>query len=465
MGNSLGARMYYVSLALTDMFLVYAGFLAAHYVQQKLELLPDAESLQHLPLQWIAASCILFFYMFDLYSDWRRKSASHLIYLVTLALFLYNMALLAACFWNESAPLLTQQALIIQAFFVQSMLVAASRMSIWYMTKQYFGGKKVLIVADGNADSHILAEKLLQHQKGWYTLSGYFHAAKIRQLKPALGKADTVLVSPHIAEKRKNEIISIASALGKEVLIVPQQYELSIADAALQQISDMPVLSIQPARQGISRKSAKRLFDLTVSAVLLHFSSPIFLLLFVLIPATSKGPALYRQERIGLNGAPYMIYKFRSMRHDAEQMTGPVLASDNDPRITGVGRFIRATRLDELPQLINVLLGDMSIVGPRPERQHFISQFKKQVPNYESRLMVKPGITGLAQVLGNYSTTVEDKLRFDLLYVRRCSLAFDVKIMLQTIRVVLQREQAQGVKMNQETIAENSIQPVLEAKL
>jgi lipopolysaccharide/colanic/teichoic acid biosynthesis glycosyltransferase len=134
------------------------------------------------------------------------------------------------------------------------------------------------------------------------------------------------------------------------------------------------------------------------------------------------------------------------MVNDAEKKTGPVLAADKDPRITPIGHFIRATRIDELPQLINVLKGDMSLVGPRPEREFFIRQFEKDMPNYKYRMTVKPGITGLAQVMANYSTTVEDKLRFDLMYIRNYSFANDIKILLQTIRVVLQREQAKGVQ-------------------
>jgi lipopolysaccharide/colanic/teichoic acid biosynthesis glycosyltransferase len=134
------------------------------------------------------------------------------------------------------------------------------------------------------------------------------------------------------------------------------------------------------------------------------------------------------------------------MVQDAEIQTGPVLASDKDPRITKLGSFMRATRVDEIPQLFNVLKGDMSLIGPRPEREFFIKKFEQDIPDYKYRLRVKPGITGLAQVLANYTTSVEDKLRYDLMYVRNYSFMLDLKIFLQTIRVVLQRDQAQGLK-------------------
>lgn len=229
-------------------------------------------------------------------------------------------------------------------------------------------------------------------------------------------------------------------------MVIPQLFELSIIGATTQQIDDMMVISIKPPRLSVFQQFNKRLFDVIVSSILLVISCPLLLALFLLIPLTSKGPALYRQERIGLNGNPYLIYKFRSMIQDAEKRTGPVLATDKDPRITLIGRVIRAVRLDELPQLFNVLKGEMSIVGPRPEREYFINEFKQNLPEYSFRLTVKPGITGLGQVLANYTTPVEEKLRFDLLYILNYSFWLDLKILLQTIRVVLHREQAQGLK-------------------
>ena len=183
------------------------------------------------------------------------------------------------------------------------------------------------------------------------------------------------------------------------------------------------------------------------SLALLLLSSPVLLLVAALIPLTSKGSAWFRQERVGTNGKPFHILKFRTMVADAEQHSGPVLASESDPRITPLGRFLRATRIDELPQLFNVLKGDMSLVGPRPERAFFVEQFEREFPAYELRHAVKPGLTGLAQVVGRYSTTVERKLHFDLLYIYNYSLLLDLKILLQTIRVVLQREQAAGLTL------------------
>jgi lipopolysaccharide/colanic/teichoic acid biosynthesis glycosyltransferase len=148
---------------------------------------------------------------------------------------------------------------------------------------------------------------------------------------------------------------------------------------------------------------------------------------------------------VGRNGVEFTLYKFRTMVADAERHTGPVLATANDPRITKIGAFLRATRLDEFPQLFNVLRGEMSLVGPRPERPHFVQQFCEQIPGYEFRLAAKPGVTGLAQVFGSYSTSPARKLSFDLRYITKYSLLMDIRILLRTIAVLLRREQAEGI--------------------
>ncbi|MES9992914.1 MAG: sugar transferase [Candidatus Thiodiazotropha sp.] len=185
----------------------------------------------------------------------------------------------------------------------------------------------------------------------------------------------------------------------------------------------------------------KRQFDIVMSLLLLVVASPIMLTTMALIWLGSFGrdPVFYRQIRVGYKGKEFYVLKFRSMRVDAEK-AGPQMASVNDSRVTRIGRFIRSTRIDELPQLLNVLKGDMSLVGPRPERPEFVSSFQKQIDGYALRHQVKPGITGWAQVRYPYGETVEDaanKLYYDLVYIQRNSLWLDIRIIFQTIPVVL----------------------------
>ena len=187
-------------------------------------------------------------------------------------------------------------------------------------------------------------------------------------------------------------------------------------------------------------RSAKRLQDILLAAAGSLAALPLALIVAVLIRLDSRGPVLFTQERVGQDGKLFTLLKFRSMQVDAEAITGPIYAEENDTRITRIGRILRNTRLDELPQLINVLKGDMSFVGPRPERRYFVEQFAKEIPYYTQRLSVKPGITGWAQVRYPYGANTEDaieKLRLDLYYVKNMSFFFDLFILLRTVKIVL----------------------------
>ena len=193
-------------------------------------------------------------------------------------------------------------------------------------------------------------------------------------------------------------------------------------------------------RQGFARAAVKRVFDIVASSVLLVLTAPVMLLAALAIAIESGFPVIYRQERVGQGGRTFKVLKFRSMRLDAEADGKPRWAGSNDDRITRVGHFIRKTRIDELPQIFNVLHGDMSFVGPRPERPFFVDQLTDQIPFYAARHSVKPGITGWAQVRYSYGASVDDavqKLQYDLYYVKNHTLFLDILVLLQTVRVVL----------------------------
>ena len=187
----------------------------------------------------------------------------------------------------------------------------------------------------------------------------------------------------------------------------------------------------------------KRVTDVSLSLFILAVTSPLILLTALAVALDSPGPILFRQERVGQDGTLFTLRKFRSMRMDAESATGPVWSSEDDPRITRVGKFIRMTRLDELPQLFNVLRGSMSLVGPRPERQHFVDELSKQIPYYNLRHIVKPGLTGWAQINYPYGSTVQDalhKLQYDLFYIKNHSVMLDLSVLFSTIKTVLLRQ-------------------------
>ena len=190
---------------------------------------------------------------------------------------------------------------------------------------------------------------------------------------------------------------------------------------------------------------AKRIFDFVVSVVAVIILSPLFLLTALLVKFSSKGPVIFTQVRVGKDGQLFKIFKFRTMKMDAEKETGPVWAAKDDPRLIPVGKFLRKSHMDEIPQFFNVLRGEMSVIGPRPERPEFVEDLKEKIPGYEKRLAVKPGITGLAQVWHRYDETLEDvkkKIKYDLLYIKKVCLWTDIRIFLRTFRVVLTGEGA-----------------------
>lgn len=231
----------------------------------------------------------------------------------------------------------------------------------------------------------------------------------------------------------------------KQVIIVPGFYELFCSSVDLDMIDDIPVFRPRYLKPTLEERTLKRMLDIVVSIGILLLAWPLFLIIPLAIKLDSHGPAFYSQIRVGMDGKEFRIYKFRTMQSDAEILTGPVMAEGDDYRITNVGRFLRATRFDELPQLFNVLLNNMSIVGPRPERPFFVDRFKKEIPEYGYRHNIKPGITGMAQVYGRYDTTPRDKLVYDLIYIQQCNVITDLVIILQTLKVVVFNRNTQGV--------------------
>jgi exopolysaccharide biosynthesis polyprenyl glycosylphosphotransferase len=264
---------------------------------------------------------------------------------------------------------------------------------------------------------------------------------------PVLGSLDdiwTIVGTHHIDEvilaqpnMTPQEILDFMLACEKNLVssrAVPNVLEAKLVDMSVEQIDGIPLFGLKESPLQGWNIVVKRTFDILVSALLLAVLSPVLIALALLVRLSSRGPVLYRQERVGLDNRRFTIYKFRSMRADAEDASGPVWAREHDPRTTAFGRFLRRHSLDELPQLWNVLQGDMSLVGPRPERPHFVEQFRDMVPRYMGRHRVKCGMTGWAQVNGlRGNTPIEERIVFDLYYIENWSIWLDVKILLMTL--------------------------------
>ncbi|MFW5972372.1 MAG: sugar transferase [Bacteroidota bacterium] len=236
------------------------------------------------------------------------------------------------------------------------------------------------------------------------------------------------------------EVLRLCDGKSVSIKLVPDFYTVIGGMARTEHMYGLPLIEVLPEPMPAWESSTKRLIDLAVSLTVLVIGLPLWIGVAVIIWLTSPGPAIYRQRRVGRHGRIFTMYKFRTMQHDAERLTGPVWARDNDPRYTPIGRWLRKTRLDEAPQFWNVLRGEMSLVGPRPERPYFVERLTDEIPLYSRRHRVKPGITGWAQVKWKYDESLEDvrqKVKYDLFYIENMSLRMDFKILFRTIRTAL----------------------------
>jgi len=270
---------------------------------------------------------------------------------------------------------------------------------------------------------------------------------------PVIGNPENIqkLIDEHnikeiiIALEKKNDdilldLLAEASLKNVGLKIVPNLYEILTGQARTSQIYGMPLVDLMPQLMPEWERKLKRIFDIFISFIVLIITLPLDLLIAIAIKLDSPGSIFFTQERCGQDGRIFRMIKFRSMFYDAEKKSGPVWSQKNDPRVTRVGKILRKIRLDEIPQMLNVLLGEMSLVGPRPERPYFVEKFTEQIPYYKRRLKVRPGITGWAQVKHKYDESIEDvkaKLRYDLFYIENMSLRMDFKILFRTIFVVM----------------------------
>jgi exopolysaccharide biosynthesis polyprenyl glycosylphosphotransferase len=324
------------------------------------------------------------------------------------------------------------------------------------MLRKGIGLERILILGATESGDRIRRELAAAPEMGWQVFGFVDESASMKgrefQGLPVLGKyADLpdlirehrigAIIISHESSSH-NEILRVLSQVAEfpiSVFIVPDLYDAASGHFKTSAVHGLTLKVLFPEHMPAWEARLKRLTDIVVSAAVMILGAPIYLITALLIKLDSKGPVFYSQERIGQYGRRIHIHKFRTMRTDAEA-AGPQWATQGDPRVTRLGRFLRRSRIDELPQMWCVLTGDMSLVGPRPEREHFIAQLRNEVPLYLRRLKMKPGITGWAQVKHTYDTSIEDvktKVLFDLWYFENMSLSLDLLILMRTVWVVV----------------------------
>ena len=286
-------------------------------------------------------------------------------------------------------------------------------------------------IENKNGKGHLLKEQL-PHLGEFSDLKNIITQNNVEEVIVAIESWEHEFIGKIINELQEYSTIIIK--------VIPDMYDILSGSVKMNSIFGAPLIEISHHIMPTWQQVAKRVIDVSVSLIVLILFSPLYIVIAILVKSGSKGPALYNHERIGIHGKPFNIYKFRSMYIDAEK-NGPALSSKTDPRITPFGKFMRKVRLDEIPQFYNVLIGDMSIVGPRPERQYYIDLIVKQAPHYRHLLKVRPGITSWGQVKYGYAETVEEmvqRLKYDVLYIENMSILVDFKILIYTVLIVVQ---------------------------
>lgn len=311
-----------------------------------------------------------------------------------------------------------------------------------------FPPRKMIYIEGSRRDYH-LQDKINAREDKYEICEVLSFKKDMEFLKEQIKHYDAAILGDMPSHER-NLLLKFCFAEGIRTYSVPKVSDILLKSSDELNLFDTPLFLSRNLGLTAEQKWMKRVEDVVIASIMLVMFSPIFLIAAIGIKCTDKGPVFYKQERLTENGKKFMIYKFRTMIVDAEKKSGPVLASEKDPRILPVGRFLRATRMDELPQVLNILRGEMSVVGPRPGRPELAAEIEKEVPEFSYRLKVKAGLTGYAQVYGKYNTTSYDKLKLDLMYIRKYSMFLDLKLILMTPKIMFMKESTEGVMPEQD---------------
>lgn len=306
-----------------------------------------------------------------------------------------------------------------------------------------------MIVVYGQYDYEDMLEKMERRHDKYNIRASINISEGVEKVKEVIVKYESVILYDLPAEER-NIILKYCFKHSIRVYVTPKISDIILNGTDTIHLFDTPLLLARNSGLNFQQRFFKRIIDLVISIPMLVITAPFFLVVALLIHFYDGGPVFYKQERLTLGGKIFMIYKFRSMCINSEA-DGARLAMKDDSRITPVGRFLRKTHLDELPQLLNIIKGDMSIVGPRPERPEIAAQYEASIPEFEYRLAMKAGLTGYAQVYGKYNTTPYDKLKLDLLYLENYTVFLDLKLILMTFKIIFQRDNTEGVNADQTT--------------
>jgi len=450
-----------LALRLVDLVIITTSGLLAYYLSNAYHTF-TAMGVEGVPKSYLqvillaALLSALIFSLFSIYRVWRGLSTLTEIRHITIAWAMVALTLAALAFMTKTGADYSRSWMGI--WFVGGWIVlVASRVFLRYVLRYLrssgFNHRHIVIVGAGD-QAAIVADRL--QKSTWFGLeiSALFSSGEISDyLPPWLREkkiitdyqnlrrhveekdVDQVWISlPHSEEKTIREVINALEDTSAEIRYVPDIFEYQLMHHSLSEVAGVPVVNISYSAIDGANRVVKTVEDYVLASLLLLFASPLMALIAIGVKLSSPGPVLYRQKRVGWNGKEFTMLKFRSMPVEAEHETGPIWASKLDNRATPLGSFLRKTSLDELPQLFNVLRGEMSLIGPRPERPVFVEQYKDEVPHYNKKHLVKAGLTGWAQVHGwRGNTCLHTRIEHDLYYIENWSLWLDIKIIIMTV--------------------------------
>ncbi len=455
---------------LADLTAIEAAFLSAYWIRFYSRLTSVFEVTLGIPeiRAYIISSLVMlpvWLFVFQsraLYGTRRNTHISDEMFAVIRVVTICMLFTMSASFFYRGFSY--SRGVFLLLWVISIVLVTMGRYAVMEFEKfLYRRGRelKTVAIAGNHTTAALLYAKLRAERSLGYDVLGYYAEApaeapsaldsaaylgpieSLRDDIPVKRLQAVLIALSYEQHSQLLDLMRTMEGLNIDMMLVPDVLDMMTSRIRIKEIGGLPFITLKDVPLSTWNRITKRAFDLVVASTVLLLTLPITAIVAVLIKLTSKGPVFYVQERVGLDGVSFPIIKFRSMRTDAEASTGPVRNKKNDNRSTWIGGILRRTSLDELPQIVNVIAGHMSIVGPRPERPYFVHQFKNEIPRYLERHRMKAGMTGWAQVNGlRGNAPIDERTKFDIYYIENWSLVFDIKIILKTIHAVVFGEDA-----------------------
>jgi exopolysaccharide biosynthesis polyprenyl glycosylphosphotransferase len=466
----MNSRRENIVTLLIDILTINLAYLTYYFFRVQSGWIPySIEPELLLPMAFVCVYWLILFDIFGLYRPWYEQSRIDEVLTIVKVTVIGTLILFLLIFIDDtsSGTIVHLRLLILGYWFVLMALVVTGRITRRFVQRKLLlagvGLRTTLIVGWSDKASE-LCDMVLKYPALGYKIIGFVKvgsknavAYRVKENDyngiPILGtmKELSVLIKRHAVtevligldpseRKQLTDILRQCDSVDVGMKIMPDLYDIVSGQARISSLYGLPLMEVRPQLMKPWEEVAKRTLDVLFSLFVLIAGLPLWILVACFIKLDSPGTVLYRQMRVGKNSRHFKIYKFRSMRSDAEKKSGPIWAGKNDPRVTIAGRFLRKTHLDEVPQFLNVLKGDMSLVGPRPERPFFVDKLTKEIPLYNHRHRVRPGITGWAQVKHKYDENMDDvraKVKYDLFYIENISWRLDLKILFNTIYVMI----------------------------